>query len=144
MVPGQFSSAGAICVVCFAKISRPASLAKAPKSYALNLRTSWWISSRPAATTVSFVTPEHVVPQILEALPIAIDRGLRLPLVYNTSAYDSLESIQLMEEIVDVYMPDFKLWHTENCRNYLVAIDYAGAARTAIAAMHAQVGAKGG
>ena len=140
MVPGQFSSAGAICVVCFAKISRPASLAKAPKSYALNLRTSWWISSRPAATTVSFVTPEHVVPQILEALPIAIDRGLRLPLVYNTSAYDSLESIQLMEQIVDVYMPDFKLRHTENCRTYLVAIDYAGAARTAIAAMHAQVG----
>jgi putative pyruvate formate lyase activating enzyme len=93
---------------------------------------------------VSFVTPEHVVPQILEALPIAIDRGLRPPLVYNTSAYDSLESIQLMEGIVDVYMPDFKLWHTENCRNYLVAIDYAGAARTAIAAMHAQVGAKGG
>ena len=89
---------------------------------------------------VNFVTPEHVVPQILEALPIAIDRGLRLPLVYNTLAYDSLESIQLMEGIVDVYMPDFKLWHTENCRNYLVAIDYAGAARTAIAAMHAQVG----
>jgi putative pyruvate formate lyase activating enzyme len=51
---------------------------------------------------VSFVTPEHVVPQILEALPIAIDRGLRLPLVYNTLAYDSLESIQLMEGIVDV------------------------------------------
>jgi putative pyruvate formate lyase activating enzyme len=89
---------------------------------------------------VNFVTPEHVVPQILEALPIAIDRGLRLPLVYNTSAYDSLESIQLMEGIVDIYMPDFKLWHRENCRNYLVASDYADAARTAIAAMHAQVG----
>ena len=90
---------------------------------------------------VNFVTPEHVVPQILEALPIAIERGLRLPLVYNTSAYDSLESIQLMDGIVDVYMPDFKLWHTEHCRNYLVASDYADAARAAIAAMHAQVGA---
>ena len=45
-----------------------------------------------------------------------------------------------MEGIVDVYMPDFKLWHTENCRNYLVASDYADAARTAIAAMYAQVG----
>ena len=89
---------------------------------------------------VSFVTPEHVVPQILEALAIAIDRGSRPPLVYNTLAYDSLESIQLMEGIVDVYMPDFKLWHTENCRNYLVASDYADAARTAIAAMYAQVG----
>jgi putative pyruvate formate lyase activating enzyme len=89
---------------------------------------------------VNFVTPEHVVPQILEALPIAIERGLRLPLVYNTSAYDSLESIQLMEGIVDVYMPDFKLWHPEHCRNYLVASDYASAARNVIAAMHAQVG----
>jgi uncharacterized Fe-S radical SAM superfamily protein PflX len=86
------------------------------------------------------LTPEHVVPQILEALAIAIDRGSRPPLVYNTLAYDSLESIQLMEGIVDVYMPDFKLWHTENCRNYLVASDYADAARTAIAAMYAQVG----
>ncbi len=56
---------------------------------------------------VNFVTPEHVVPQILEALVIAVERGLRLPLVYNTSAYDSLVSIQWMDGIVDVYMPDF-------------------------------------
>ena len=89
---------------------------------------------------VNFVTPEHVVPQILEALVIAIERGLRLPLVYNTSAYDSLESIQWMDGIVDIYMPDFKLWDTEHCRKYLVASDYADAARNVIAAMHAQVG----
>src|SRR5882724_3865449 len=89
---------------------------------------------------VNFVTPEHVVPQILEALVMAVERGLRLPLVYNTSAYDSLESIQLMDGLVDIYMPDFKLWNTEHCRNYLVASDYADAARVVIAAMHAQVG----
>ena len=89
---------------------------------------------------VNFVTPEHVVPQILEALAMAVERGLRLPLVYNTSAYDSLESIRLMDGIVDVYMPDFKLWHPEHCRNYLVASDYASTARAVIAAMHAQVG----
>jgi putative pyruvate formate lyase activating enzyme len=89
---------------------------------------------------VNFVTPEHVVPQILEALLIAVERGLRLPLVYNTSAYDSLESIQWMNGIVDVYMPDFKLWDAEHCRKYLVASDYAEAARRVIAAMHAQVG----
>jgi putative pyruvate formate lyase activating enzyme len=89
---------------------------------------------------INFVTPEHVVPQILEALVLAVERGLRLPLVYNTSAYDSLESIQLMEGLVDVYMPDFKLWDSENCRNFLVASDYAKAARLTIAAMHAQVG----
>ena len=89
---------------------------------------------------VNFVTPEHVVPQILEALVIAVERGLRLPLVYNTSAYDSLESIQWMEGIVDIYMPDFKLWDAEHCRKYLVASNYAEAARNVIAAMHAQVG----
>src|SRR2546427_8575229 len=89
---------------------------------------------------INFVTPEHVVPQILEALVAAVERGLRLPLVYNTSAYDSLESIRLMDGLVDIYMPDFKLWDAEHCRNYLVARDYADAARAVIAAMHAQVG----
>ena len=89
---------------------------------------------------INFVTPEHVVPQILEGLVIAVERGLHLPLVYNTSAYDSIESIQFMDGLVDIYMPDFKLWNTEHCRKYLVASDYAGAARAVIAAMHAQVG----
>jgi putative pyruvate formate lyase activating enzyme len=89
---------------------------------------------------INFVTPEHVVPQILEGLVVAVERGLRLPLVYNTSAYDSLESIQWMEGIVDIYMPDFKLWDAEHCRKYLVASDYVEAARRVIAAMHAQVG----
>src|SRR5262245_48132890 len=89
---------------------------------------------------INFVTPEHVVPQILEALPDAIDRGLRLPIVYNTSGYDSLHSIALMEGVVDIYMPDFKLWDRERSRRYLLAPDYPDAARRAIAAMHAQVG----
>ncbi len=89
---------------------------------------------------INFVTPEHVVPQILEALVPAVERGLRLPIVYNTSAYDSLESIRLMDGVVDIYMPDFKLWDPEHCRKYLTARDYADAARAAIRAMHAQVG----
>ncbi len=89
---------------------------------------------------INFVTPEHVVPQILEALPLAIEDGLRLPLVYNTSAYDSLESIRLLDGVVDIYMPDFKLWHAEHCAKYLVARDYPVAARAAIRAMHEQVG----
>ncbi len=95
---------------------------------------------RAGCHNVNFVTPEHVVPQILEALVISVERGLRLPLVYNTSAYDSIESIKLMQGLVDIYMPDFKLWDAEHCRKYLVASDYAEAARTVIAAMHAQVG----
>ena len=89
---------------------------------------------------INFVTPEHVVPQILEALPHAIEGGLRLPLVYNTSAYDSLESIRWMDGVVDVYMPDFKLWEPEHCRKYLLARDYPEAARRVVRAMHEQVG----
>ncbi|MCI0571568.1 MAG: radical SAM protein, partial [Myxococcaceae bacterium] len=56
---------------------------------------------------INFVTPEHVVPQLLEALVLAVECGLRLPLVYNTSAYDSLESLRWMDGLVDLYMPDF-------------------------------------
>jgi len=89
---------------------------------------------------INFVTPEHVVPQILEALPHAIEHGLRVPLVYNTSAYDSLDSIQLMDGVVDIYMPDFKLWSLERCRKYLLAPDYPEAARKVIRAMQDQVG----
>ena len=59
---------------------------------------------------INFVTPEHVVPQVLEALLITAEAGLRLPIVYNTSAYDSLESLALLDGVVDIYMPDFKLW----------------------------------
>ena len=89
---------------------------------------------------INFVTPEHVVPQVLESLLPAIRGGLRLPIVYNTSAYDSLESIRLMTGIVDVYMPDFKYWSRESSKTYLKAGDYPEAARAAIKEMHSQVG----
>jgi putative pyruvate formate lyase activating enzyme len=89
---------------------------------------------------INFVTPEHVVPQILEALPVAIKAGLRLPLVYNTSAYDSLDSIELMDGVVDIYMPDFKFWDPEMARHYAKAPNYPEAARRAIKRMHEQVG----
>lgn len=89
---------------------------------------------------INFVTPEHVVPQILEALPPAIEGGLRLPLVYNTGGYDSLESIELMNGVIDIYMPDFKYWDTEMARKYVKAPNYPEAARRVIKAMHQQVG----
>ncbi|MCH8012884.1 MAG: radical SAM protein [Candidatus Marinimicrobia bacterium] len=89
---------------------------------------------------INFVTPEHVVPQIVEALPIAIEKGLHLPLVYNTSAFDSLESLRLMDGLVDIYMPDFKFWDKEYARRYLKAVKYPEAAKAAIKEMHRQVG----
>jgi putative pyruvate formate lyase activating enzyme len=89
---------------------------------------------------INFVTPEHVVPQVIEAVAVAVGRGLRLPIVYNTSAYDALESIALLDGIVDIYMPDFKYWSPERSRSYLKAENYPEAARAAVEAMHRQVG----
>lgn len=89
---------------------------------------------------INFVTPSHVVPQILEALVLAVPQGLRLPLVYNSGGYDSVETLQLLEGVVDIYMPDFKLWKPEHCRRYLTAADYAEVARQALRCMHRQVG----
>jgi len=89
---------------------------------------------------INFVTPEHVVPQVLEALLPAIEHGLGLPLVYNTGSYDSLESIKLMNGIIDIYMPDFKLWNAETARRYLKTPNYPEAARRTIKEMHRQVG----
>jgi putative pyruvate formate lyase activating enzyme len=89
---------------------------------------------------VNFVTPEHVVPQVLEALWLAAEAGLRLPIVYNTSAYDSLKSLALLDGVVDVYMPDFKYWDSSRARRYLKAEDYPEVARRTIGEMHRQVG----
>lgn len=89
---------------------------------------------------INFVTPEHVVPQVLEAVAEAIAEGLAIPIVYNTSAYDALESIALMDGIVDIYMPDFKYWSPDKSQKYLKASDYPEAARAAIDEMHRQVG----
>ncbi|MCL6506655.1 MAG: radical SAM protein [Bryobacteraceae bacterium] len=89
---------------------------------------------------INFVTPEHVVPQILEALVLAVEGGLRLPLVYNTSAYDSMHSLKLMDGVVDIYMPDFKFWDPGLSLRYLKAKDYPEVARRVIKEMHRQVG----
>ena len=89
---------------------------------------------------INFVTPEHVVAQILEAAAIAAGSGLAVPLVYNTSAYDALDSIELMKDVIDIYMPDFKYWTSESSAAYLKAADYPASARRVIKAMHQQVG----
>ena len=89
---------------------------------------------------INFVTPEHVVPQILEALPLAVEGGLSMPLVYNTSLYDSLESLKLMDGIVDIYMPDFKYWDGRKAKRYSKAEDYPEVARIGLKEMHRQVG----
>jgi putative pyruvate formate lyase activating enzyme len=95
---------------------------------------------RQGCHNINFVTPSHVVPQILAALPKAIEKGLTLPLVYNSSGYDALETLRLLEGVVDIYMPDFKFWTRESGKLYAKAPDYAEVARKAIVEMHRQVG----
>lgn len=89
---------------------------------------------------INLITPEHVVPQVALALLHARDRGLAVPVIYNTSAYDSPASLALLDGLVDIYLPDFKVWEPATSRRLLKADDYAAAARESIRAMHAQVG----
>lgn len=89
---------------------------------------------------INFVTPDHVVPQILEALDLAAADGLRLPLVYNTSGYCSPNSLAWLDGVVDIYMPDFKTASAPDARQYLQAKDYPEVALNAIREMHRQVG----
>lgn len=89
---------------------------------------------------INFVTPSHVVPQILAAVALAADRGLEVPLVFNTGGYDLPETLALLEGIVDIYMPDFKFWDPEVARRSCQAPDYPEVARAALKEMHRQVG----
>ncbi len=89
---------------------------------------------------INLITPEHVVPQVVLSILHAKELGLRLPIVYNTSAFDSLESLDLLDGLVDIYLPDFKVWTKASSERLLKAEDYATAARESIKGMHAQVG----
>lgn len=89
---------------------------------------------------INFVTPTHVVPQLLEALMLAIEQGLRIPLVYNSGGYDRRETLELLDGVFDIYMPDFKFWEREWSERYCDAPDYSEFAKEAIKEMHGQVG----
>ncbi|MCD6138821.1 MAG: radical SAM protein [Deltaproteobacteria bacterium] len=89
---------------------------------------------------INFVTPTHVVPQILAALDKAIELGLRVPLVYNTGGYDKVETLAILEGVFDIYMPDFKYWDSDVAEKLSNAPDYPEVAREAFKEMHRQVG----
>jgi putative pyruvate formate lyase activating enzyme len=89
---------------------------------------------------INFVTPTHVVPQILEALVVARTNGLELPLVYNCGGYESLETIKLLDGVVDIYMPDMKYSDSSVSKALSKADDYWDACRVAVKEMHSQVG----
>ncbi|MDP2949257.1 MAG: radical SAM protein [Chloroflexota bacterium] len=89
---------------------------------------------------INFVSPTIYVPQILAALPHAVEGGLRVPLVYNTGGYDSQEALRLLDGIFDIYMPDIKYSDEAFARRYSLAKSYYPVAREAVKEMHRQVG----
>lgn len=89
---------------------------------------------------INFVTPTHYTPQIVASLPKAIEMGLRLPIVYNCSGYESLEVIRLLEGIVDIYMPDTKYMDEKFSNKYSNAADYPSVIKAVLKEMHRQVG----
>ncbi|MBM3333601.1 radical SAM protein [Candidatus Sumerlaeota bacterium] len=95
---------------------------------------------RMGCHNINFVTPTHVVPQILEALEVAIENGLRVPLVFNTGGYDSVETLRLLDGVVDIYMPDLKFMDRDAAGRYVNAEDYPDAAKEAMREMRRQVG----
>jgi putative pyruvate formate lyase activating enzyme len=95
---------------------------------------------RQGCHNINFVTPSHVVPQILAALVDAVPLGLNVPLVYNSSAYDSVDTLRLLDGIIDIHMPDFKFWEKDSSTNFTNASDYSEVARKSIAEMFRQVG----
>jgi putative pyruvate formate lyase activating enzyme len=89
---------------------------------------------------INFVTPTHQVPMILRSLDIAVEKGLKVPLVYNCGGYEALETIKLLDGVIDIYMPDFKYSDSEPANKYSKAKDYPYVAKAAIKEMHRQVG----
>ena len=89
---------------------------------------------------VNFVSPSHVVAQIIAAVHIAAGKGLRIPLVYNTGGYDSPEALALLDGIIDIYMPDMKYGDTDEAHRYSHVRDYVAVNRSAVTEMHRQVG----
>jgi len=95
---------------------------------------------RQGCHNINFVSPSHVVSQILEGLLLAAQAGLRLPLVYNTGGYDSLESLKLMDGVIDIYMPDMKYTDEATAQKYSGIPNYPQVNQAAVREMHRQVG----
>jgi putative pyruvate formate lyase activating enzyme len=89
---------------------------------------------------INLVTPSHVVPQILAALIPALEGGLRIPLVFNCSGYESIAALALLDGVVDIYLADFKFWQPATAARYAEAPDYPDRAREALLLMQGQVG----
>ncbi len=89
---------------------------------------------------INWVSPSHIVPQLLEALYLAVEKGLRIPIVYNTSSYDSMESLKLLDGVVDIYLPDVKYLNNDYGKRYSKVKNYRDIVKQNIKEMYRQVG----
>jgi len=96
--------------------------------------------ARRGCHNINVVSPSHVVPQLLAALVPTVEQGLNIPMVYNSGGYDSVETLRLLDGVVDIYMPDFKFWDAVWAERFCRAADYRERATEAILEMHRQVG----
>ncbi len=95
---------------------------------------------RVGCHNINLVTPTHYTPQLVKSIAIAARKGLRLPVVYNCSGYESLDTLKLLDGIIDIYMPDIKYGDAESAKLYSDAPDYVEVSKNAVREMHAQVG----
>jgi putative pyruvate formate lyase activating enzyme len=95
---------------------------------------------RRGCHNINFVSPTHVVPQILEALEIAVEAGLSVPLVYNSGGYDAVDTLKLLDGVFDIYMPDMKYSDGQSAQRFSGIDDYPRINRAAVKEMHRQVG----
>jgi putative pyruvate formate lyase activating enzyme len=101
--------------------------------YALELQ-------RQGCHNINFVTPTHFAPQLVESIKLAAENGLRLPIVWNCSGYENVKIIELLEGIVDIYMPDIKYGSSEPAKKYSNAEDYFERCKESLKEMYRQVG----
>lgn len=133
-----FSSCNLRCIFCQ---NYPISqLGHGTKTTPAKLAKMMLSLQRERCHNINLVTPSHVVPQFIAGLAIAAKAGLKLPIIYNSSGYDGMEALKLLDGIVDIYMPDIKYTNDENAHLYSGVEGYWRAARIAIKEMHRQVG----
>lgn len=133
-----FSNCNMHCVYCQ---NYPISQLGAGRIVTLEALSKMMISLQNRGVhNINLVTPSHFVPQILSALLLAARAGLRIPLVYNTSGYDGLNSLRLLDGVCDIYLSDFRYFHSYMALKYSGADDYPQVAREAIKEMYRQVG----
>ena len=133
-----FSGCSLHCVFCQ---NEPIANGSVGKVISVERLTEIFIElERQGANNINLVTPGHFIPAIKEALLLAKKRGLTLPVVYNTSSYESVEALRSLEGLVDIYLPDFKYMSSQLSQKYSHAADYAEVAKKAIAEMVRQTG----